>query len=220
MTPSTGGSAGRRIIASCRDPLTMDYHPHILAPPTTPPRRPPKRSNQLVGVHFESPKRHRSWRRDAEPVIRPGLARQEQELTARLTSLLEKINRPSRDDNHVSDPGDTLFHDTEPTERFSPTSADNDCTDAQPSHSEHDPHPQRLLPDEAAQNLYRKWTLLVRELEEEYLGYTRQAIGRLGRSPEADTYGGCFSELCTTKSTPIQCLHFDCVYFLCLYRLG
>ena len=219
MTPSTGGSAGRRVFASCRDPLTMDYHPHILAPPTTPPRRPPKRSNQLVGVHFESPKRHRSWRRDTEPVIRPGLARQEQELTARLTSLLEKINTHSRDDNHVFELGDSPCHDTSPPEHFSSTAADNDDTDAQPSHSECDPHPRRLLPDEAAQKLYRNWTLLVRELEEEYLGYTRRALGRLGRPPEADTYGGCFSEMCTTKSTAIQCLHFDCVYFLCLYCL-
>ncbi|KAI1784417.1 hypothetical protein LXA43DRAFT_1066776 [Ganoderma leucocontextum] len=69
----------------------MDLDSHILPPPTTPPPRPSKRSHQLVGMHFESPKRRRPWLKDSELVLRPGLAHQEQELTAKLNSMLRKV---------------------------------------------------------------------------------------------------------------------------------
>ena len=189
----------------------MDRDSHILAPPATPPRRPPKRSNQLVGVHFESPKRHRPWRKDTEPVIRPGLARQEQELAARLKSLLEKVNGPDRAEENVSAPQDDLCYEAAPMDDCSPTSSINDCTNGQPSQSEDEKEPRarRLLPDEATQKSYNDWLLLIPELTEEYLGYMQRAIGRLGRSSGEDTHAMCASGMCTPKRTSIQCLHFD-----------
>ena len=97
----------------------MDLDAHILAPPATPPPRPPKRSNQPVGVHFESPKRTRLWRKDSEFVTRPGLVRREQELTTKLNALLEKVKGCNT--IHV-DQGDSIGGDITPVHDCQPTS--------------------------------------------------------------------------------------------------
>lgn len=187
----------------------MDPDAYILAPPATPPPRPPKRSNQPVGVHFESPKRQRLWRKDSEFVKRPGLARQEQELTTKLNSLLEKVKGCTS--IHV-DQGDSMGRDITPVQDV-PSSSDaseDKGSDTCPADLENEPRTRRLLPDQATHRLYDNWLLLVPKMLPEYLGYMRRAQGRLGRSPDVQLGDFCSSQCCSTKGrTSVQCLHFD-----------
>ena len=190
----------------------MDSDYQVLAPPATPPPRLPKRSNQPVGVHFESPKRQRLWRRDSDFVIRPGLARQEQELTARLNSLLEQVKGCATLNVHP----DCITRDTatpvqDPQLAFDDAGGE-EYPDAQPSTPEHEPHARRLLPNEATHKLYNQWLLLIPQMLPEYLGFMQGTLGRLGRSPHAQSCNFCSSGICATRScTSVQCLHFDCL---------
>ena len=67
---------------------------------------------------------------------------------------------------------------------------------------------RRVLPDKATQKLYDNWLLLIPTLDDEYLNYMQSAQGRLGR-PLQSKLGHCVSHNCTTKTFPVQCLHFD-----------
>ena len=80
----------------------MDANLPVLPPPTTPPRRLPKRSNQLVGQHFESPKRRRRLRHDSEPVVRPGLALEARNLIAQMNEIRKRHGQVDTKDNSLT----------------------------------------------------------------------------------------------------------------------
>ena len=192
----------------------MDPDTDVLPPPATPPPRPSKRSNQLVGVHFESPKRRRPWLKDSQLVLRPGLARQELELTAKLNKMLGKIGTgeqsfPSLDstDEQAGPENAREPSPTPPTEHVA-------NSDTQERRFEDEPHTRRLLPDEVAQRLYSNWLNLMPTLHAEYLAYLERTQGRLGRFRDDDHLDLCTSRLCTTKEASVQCLYFDCLLAL------
>ena len=190
----------------------MDLDSYVLPPPATPPRRPPKRSNQLVGVHFESPKRRRPWRKDSELVVRPGLARQEQELTAKLNHMLGKLKTSGQTSSSTDSSDDLAVPETSCQPPLANPSTNPIATsDTQDYDLEHEPHPRRILPDEVAQKLYSNWLQLIPSLLAEYLGYLEWAQGRQGRFRDDEQLELCTSGLCTTKETYVQCLHFDCL---------
>ena len=209
------------LLLSCPDSVlanvvNMDPKLNVLPPPATPPRRPPKRSNQLVGVHFESPKRRRPMRKDSAIVVRPGFARREQELTSRLDALLGKQKGPINDEHQpadfIDDPTDVLNGGEdaqEPAQAAVPESL-VDSIPISPPHGQQ-ASPRRSLPKKAAQRLYDNWLALIPTLEDQYLSYMQRAQGRLGRQLDGEPYH-CTSRRCVTRTSTVQCLYADCTF--------
>ena len=196
----------------------MDPQSYVLPPPATPPRRPPKRSNQLVGVHFESPKRRRPLRKDTAIVIRPGLARREQELTSRLDTLLGKHKDPIPSigkDSQPADCGNTadFVGDGEDAEQPAQLAVPENVWDPGVVSSPHEKQAssRRLAPSQIAQRLYDNWLTLIPTLEDAYLTYMQHAQGRLGRQLHEEPRH-CVSRRCVTRSSPVQCLYTDCTF--------
>lgn len=192
----------------------MDADTNVLPPPATPPPRPSKRSNQLVGVHFESPKRRRPWLKDSELILRPGLARQELELTAKLDNLLGKFKAERKPSFSPDSKDDQACPESVCEPPPTPPTDHVVSSDIQENHFENQPHTRRLLPDEVAQRLYNNWLHLVPTLKAEYLGYLERTQGRRGRLRDDHQLDLCTSRLCTAKETSVQCLYFDCSWYL------
>ena len=196
----------------------MYPQPHALPPPATPPRRPLKRSAQPVGAHFESPKRRRSARKDSAVVLRPGLARREQKLTAKLDALLGKHKEPVPsidDDFQIADSG--VHHDDEFAEEPVPLSMPENALDSNSVSSPHrnEASSRRLVPNQTAQRLFDNWLALIPTLEDEYLSYMQRAQGRLGRQLHSEPHH-CVSRRCVTRTSPVQCLYADCRFWCTL----
>ena len=195
--------------------------PYVLPPPATPPRRPLKRSNQLVGVHFESPKRRRPIRKDSTIVVRPGLAQREHELSSRLNVLLGRKCQepaPSIDENpQFTQPIDytvDVLGDNEVVEVPAQLAAPDTVLDSAPvsSTDEKQPRSRCSAPNEAAQRLYHNWLALIPTLEGEYLSYMQRAQGRLGRPLQYEPHH-CVSRRCVTRASQVQCLYADCTFW-------
>ena len=192
----------------------MDTPPYVLPPPATPPPRPLKRSNQLVGVHFESPKRRRPMRKDSAVVVRPGLARREQELSSRLNILLGKQQEPASSTDKDSQLADSIDNsagvpdDIEDVEELSVPEAGLDSTPVSSLYDKQTPS-RRTVPDDTAQQLYQSWLTLIPTLEDEYLSFMQRAQGRLGRPLQCEP-PRCVSRRCVTKASQVQCLYADC----------
>ena len=184
----------------------MEPNPYVLPAPATPPRRPPKRSNQLVGAHFESPKRRRPMRKDSAIVVRPGLARHEHELSRRLNTLLGKPQDsvPSIDANpqHAGPANYTadVLGDSKHVEVSAQLAVPETVLDSVPlSSTDEQQIPSRCsVPNDTALRLYHNWLALIPTLEDEYLSYMQRAQGRLGRPLQYEPHR-CISRRCVTK---------------------
>ena len=211
------------LLPSCPNPVlanvaNMDPKPYVLPPPATPPRRPPKRSSQLVGVHFESPKRRRPARKDSALVVRPGLAQREQELTARLDTLLGKSKNIAEDFKHSDSIYNTadVLDDGEDAQEPAQPAVPESVFDSIPVSSPHEKQTStcRSVPSQTSQRLYDNWIALIPTLEDGYLSYMQRAQGRLGRQPPHVKPHHCGSRRCTTRTSPVQCLYTDCTFSL------
>ena len=193
----------------------MCPEPHALPPPATPPRRPPKRSHQVVGAHFESPKRRRPMRKDSAIVIRPGLARREQELSSRLDTLLGRhkafdapIEKGSEPADSVSNYGD-LLADSETVESAQLAMPENGLDSMLMSPPNKKPAPsQSSAPSKNAQQLYDNWVSLLPTVEGDYLCYMQSAQGRLGRPLQGEPHR-CITSRCVIAASAVQCLYAD-----------
>ena len=194
----------------------MDSEFPALPAPATPTRRPPKRSGQPTGEHFDSPQRRRRWRKDSELVIRPELSLQEEQLSTELEGLFSTYDRSlRRDDDRELPPPQPAGHPDEDVamqsssaspgleEPFQDFSGDPPSPDPQKKAD-----PRRVLPDETAHRLYANWLALVPTLVSDYLGYMQQTQGRLGRPHGIEAYR-CPKGLCTLENREVLCLHFD-----------
>ncbi|KAI1782383.1 hypothetical protein LXA43DRAFT_1068847 [Ganoderma leucocontextum] len=187
----------------------MDSSFPVLPPPATPPRRPPKHSHQLVGEHFESPRRRRTWRGDSQMVEWADLAILEQRYMNELTQLLGSTNKSCVPDNDLPSsqetPEDGVADQRAAASDFEPL---DECCEEETSVPK-EWHPRRVLPDAAAYQLYNNWLALVPTLVPDYLRYIKHTQGRLGHLFAVETYScprGCRS----LKDWDVQCLHFDC----------
>ena len=195
----------------------MDSDYPTLPAPATPPRRPPKRSNQAVGEHFDSPQRRRRWRQDAEPVIRPELPLLESRLSTELEGLLNTYDRSRVDESDVSPslPVDSIDEDTAiyPPISHSLDQHVGDPPDVSLSAGVQDGlRSRRLLPDDESRRLYSNWLDLIPTLTDDYLGYMGRSQGRLGRPLGIETFS-CPRRQCTPKTCDVLCLHIDCASF-------
>ena len=196
----------------------MDKDHSALPAPATPTRRPPKRSNQPVGEHFESPQRRRRWQTDSELVNRPGLPLLEHKLSTELEGLLKTYDRSRQrdDDIELSSPIDPSIDDVV----MQPLSTSpglerplgDPSSDLPRLDSQNEPNIRRILPDEAAQRLYANWLVLIPTLVLDYLGYMQQTQGRLGRPPGIEAFS-CPKDLCSLEKCEVLCLHFDRMLF-------
>ena len=189
----------------------MDPNLPVLPPPTTPPRRPPKCSNQLVGQHFESPKRRRRLRHDSEPVVRPGLALEARNLIAQMNEIRKRHGQVDSKDNsltHLDNPWEAPIEDELVTQPSGDHSHGDMSAEGVAQHPEADSCSRRLVPDDATNRLYRNWFLLIPTLVHDYLAYMRRCHGRLGR-PLGVERQMCQTGICESKLCDIQCLHFD-----------
>ena len=185
-----------------------------LPAPATPPPRPPKRSGQPAGEHFDSPQRRRRWRKDSELVVRPELPLLEQQLSTDLESLLKTYDR-SRRHEADSEPflpinyadGDIVMQSPNAgpsLERPLPDPrSDSPCPDPQSERNT-----RRVLPDETANRVYANWLHVIPGLVSDYLGYMQRAQGRLGGTPGVEAYL-CPKGLCKLETCEVLCLHFD-----------
>lgn len=185
----------------------------ILPAPATPPRRPPKRSAQTVGEHFDSPQRRRRWRKDSEVVYRPELAVLEQKVSAELEGLLNQYDK-SRSHESKTEQSCMVDHEDEDATMVPCTAPDWDPHSEGTPHEEsntgvhNDSRSRRILPDNTAHRLYDNWLLLIPALVSEYLGYMQRSQGRLGRPSEIQTFT-CPEGHCELKNWDILCLYFD-----------
>ena len=184
----------------------------MLPPPSTPPPRPAKRSNQRVGEHFESPRKKRAPKKDSAIVVRPGLALRQQQLAAEINALLgtSSADDHSSEKEILGSADRAIEHDDSadcPEEHFI-LQEDSSHDDAVLSTM--DKRPRRVVPDAAAHRLYNNWLSLIPTLVDDYLAYMQQTQGRLGRSPALDT-SSCSDGICPVKEFTIQCLHVDCM---------
>ena len=201
----------------------MDPKSYVLPPPATPPRRPPKRSNQLVGVHFESPKRRRPMRKDSALVVRPGLAQRENELTSRLDTLLGKNKGRITSIGEDFQPPESCGNDAgvmgegEDAEQPARLAMPENVLDPVVESSNEKQAPSRRVAPSLVQRLYDNWLALIPTLEDAYLSYMQHAQGRLGRQSQGEPRH-CVSRRCVAKSSPVQCLYADCTYWSALQR--
>ena len=193
--------------------MSTDYP--VLPAPATPPRRPPKRSSQVVGEHFDSPQKRRRWRKDSEIVFRPELVMLEQKVSSELEGLLNQYDKSRSHEDDNSQPCAAGCSNEDVTTgsctasdldlQFEESPREEAHTDAQK-----DSRPKRLLPDQAAHRLYDHWLLLVPTLVSEYLGYMQRSQGRLGGPSKVQPFS-CPKGICELKKWEILCLHFDCM---------
>ena len=193
----------------------MDSEYPVLPAPATPTRRPPKRSNQPTGEHFDSPQRRRRWRTDSELVVRPELPLIEEQLSTELEGLFSTYDKSRRRDDDV-EPSSPIrqLEDVVMESSSVPPSLERPIQDHSsdlPSvDSQKESNTRRVVPDEAAHRLYANWLALVPTLVTDYLGYMQRTQGRLGRPPGIEPYR-CPKGLCTLGSCEVLCLHFDCM---------
>ena len=193
----------------------MDSEYPVLPAPATPTRRPPKRSNQPAGEHFDSPQRRRRWRTDSELVLRPELPLREEQLSAELEGLFRTYDKSRRHDDD-SEPPSLINHDEDVVMESSSEPPGLERPIQDPSNdlpsldSQSASKTRRVVPDETTHRLYANWLALIPTLVSDYLGYMQQTQGRLGRSPGIHAYQ-CPKGLCTLEKCEVLCLHFDCM---------
>ncbi|OJT05110.1 hypothetical protein TRAPUB_4175, partial [Trametes pubescens] len=186
---------------------------HILPPPSTPPPRPPNRSEQPVGVQFATPKKRRPPRKDATIVSRPDAALRQRVLEEELRKLKEAHSHSYHLGPHEEETEDVEMVDLEPPSR---SADDTEEHDSQPAQVVDDPPqdpstvlPRRVQPDEDSQKLYGSWLALIPMLVPPYLQYMQDAQGRMGQPVFTQQKFSCPSGKCTVKESSILCLHFD-----------
>lgn len=185
---------------------------HILPPPSTPPPRAPKRSEQLVGAQFATPKKRRPPRKDNVVVSRPDAALRQ----ALLEKELRELKEPQPTGVHPSE--ELPDEDVEMADAHSPPRSIDDKLDHDfPMHSSDLPAdtantvpPRRTQPDEESTKLYGSWLALIPSLLPAYLDYMKAAQGRMGQSCSPQPKFLCRSGKCEIKESAILCLHFDC----------
>ena len=162
-------------------------------------------------------------RKDSAVVVRPGLARREQELTSRLDALLGK-HKGSMDDS--SQPAELIDHIMdvpsggediqEPAQLAVPESILESIPVASP-HEQQAP-PRQSFFKQTVQRLYDSWVAVIPTLEDDYLTYMERAQGRLGRSPHGEPHH-CASRRCPTRNSSVQCLYADCTSITTLHTI-
>lgn len=69
---------------------------------------------------------------------------------------------------------------------------------------------RRTTPNQAAYNLHSKWTQLISSLIDDFLEYSKLAIGKTESIAPSDLKSRCFHPIsCQYKSRKIICLYFD-----------
>ncbi len=185
---------------------------YILPPPGTPPRRPPERSQQLVGAQFATPQKRRPPQKNSAIVNRPSVALRQQKLAQDLHAMLqpqgsskhvESHDLESYEDNDVEmpDADDTLaIHDDGAEDAHLP----DDNLQSGDAHKQ-----RRVLPDSVTEKLYGTWLALIPTLVPNYLDYLQISQARTGELAPSQELA-CISQRCTKKEHAILCLHSHC----------
>lgn len=192
----------------------MEY-PDLLPLPRTPVRKPPGRSQQLVGAHYVSPKRRRARASKREPVQPLGHKVLEAAALAKMHAL-ETVDNSNASEDARMDDGFTL-HD--PEYDFSMEIDDTDVADANfgtcdlennnPQPAER--YPRRIVPNNVAHRLFSTWKDVLTSVVPHFLDYSRSVQGtHLALAPQI--IEPCGKDSCEQKISFVQCLYWYCAY--------
>ena len=158
-------------------------------------------------------------RKDSAIVIRPGLARREQELSSRLDVLLGKhkdLDATIEDGSELTDfvggSADVLA-DSEAVESAQLAVPENVLDSVLMPPPDHKAAPsRRSASKKTAQLLYDNWVALLPTLEGEYLYYMQRAQGRLDQPLQGEPHR-CITGRCVTEAFAVQCLYANRGFF-------
>ena len=189
---------------------------------TTPP---PKRSEQLVGVHFTSPKKlgGRLTKKSKAVINRPDLALRRQELEKRINSLTSKpFQEPRKSDGEAGVTQYDLVHSddigTSTGDIYWEEHSDAlENVSAEPDPVANDTSARRRGnelsdPNSTTQKLFSTWLLLIPAMVPHYLAYLKASQRRFGSNPDPAPFS-CPMQTCPVNQSQVLCLYFDCKWF-------
>ena len=199
----------------------------ILPPPASRATPPPKRSDQLVGTHFTTPKKPggRLKKKSKVVVSRPDLALKKKVLEERIHALTGQDDQGSSSSLDVTvcvtPTGENVLEDLdvimdESDDRtvghgHTDIFTDSELTPTAPLIKEH--AKRSSVPNSASQRLFSTWLSLNSTLVPYYLTYLKASQRRLSSSPPPAEFS-CPKNTCYVHQAPILCLYFDCQYLM------
>lgn len=170
-----------------------------------------------LGNHDSSPNKKRNEKRKTQVTTSSSFdaAAKKRRLEATLIQLLAPHSSSASTDKQIDNDNDWEDIDMdetpiEPTldDETLPQPENEIVTQSDDGNCKPKGRPKRLTPNQATQNLYDSWRLLLPTLVDDLLAYTSDSVGSVVKHVEGELHGECTTG-CISKVSKITCLYYD-----------